>query len=275
MYRLNVAAEQIEECIKRGMFALTFKPQINVGEILLLQLKKSDWEAKGSVGGRIQHALVFQRAEQDQEGLLSRKHWPNAGKVWPWIIYSSSVLDVQPFSLEELPLHRESRYQAQANPVRIDPEDEGIITPFLKWSSTSPLILPSEINEEISFAIAETAQTIEEISVGHALSEIRRLYPDAKIEVMNHNNPGFDILVTEENRVIRYVEVKGTQSDRPVFHMTETERKFSSLNSSLYLLLVVWKLDLKGGTYKISKHDGEVSIGEILQPHRYFGKLTV
>lgn len=275
MYRLNVAAEQIEECIRQGMFALTFKPQISAGEILLLQLKKSDWEAQGSVGGRIEHALVFQRAEQDQEGLLSRKHWPNAGKIWPWIIYSSAVLDIEPFSLEELPLHRESRYQAQANPVRIDPEDEAIITPFIKWFSISPLEPLAKTNDKVPFAIAETAKTIEEISVGHALSEVKKLYPTAKIEVMHHNNPGFDILVTEQNRVTRYIEVKGTQSDRPVFHMTETERRFSKNNSSLYSLLVVWNLNLSDGTYKISRYDGEISIGEILRPYRYLGELKV
>jgi len=82
MYRLNVGAEQIEECIKTGMFALTFRPQIEVGEILLLQLKKNDWKLLGAKGGRIQHALVFQRVEYDQEGNISKEHWPNGGKVW-------------------------------------------------------------------------------------------------------------------------------------------------------------------------------------------------
>lgn len=273
MYRLNVAAEQIEECVKQGMFALTFKPKISVGEILLLQLKKSDWKAQGAIGGRIQHALVFQRAEQDQDGVLSKKHWPKAEKIWPWIIYSSAVLDVEPFSLEELPLHRNSHYQAQANPVQIDPEDEVIISSFIKWSTISSLDTSDKTNSDMPFAIAENAKTIEEISVGFALSEVKKMYPSAKIEVMRHNNPGFDILVTEQNRVVRYVEVKGTQAEKPVFHMTENERRFSSQNFSLYSLIVIWNLDLKVGTYKIAKYDGEISIGEILKPYRYLGEL--
>lgn len=273
MYRLNVAAEQIEECINKGMFALSFKPQIKEGEILLLQLKKNDWKQQGANGGRIQHALVFQRCEFDEEGLISRSHWPNAEKVWPWILYSSSVLDVIPFSLEDLPLQRESRYQAQANPVQIDEEDEKIIAPFIIWSSTNPINQIEKTSGEISFPSYEEATIIEKASVEYAVTEIKTWYPNAHIEIMSHNNPGFDILVTEQNRVIRYIEVKGTRSDKPIFHMTETERCFSKNNSPLYSLLVIWMIDINNGTYKISKHDGEILNGDILQPYRYLGLL--
>lgn len=272
MYRLNVAVEQIEECVKSGMFALTFKPKIEVGEILLLQLKKSDWKLQGSKGGRINHALVFQRAVNDQNGEISKKHWPNAGKLWPWIIYSSAVLDVEPFSLEDLPLIRESHYQAQANPAKIDAEDALLIKPYIKWSTAVPLNV-IESSDEAKYAISEIAKTLEELSVGYALLEIKNLYPDADIEVMKHNNPGFDILVTRNNQVVRFVEVKGTQLDTPVFNLTETERKFSKDNASLYSIYVIWKIDLKNGTYKTSRYDGEMSVGEILKPHTYLGRL--
>ena len=274
MYRLNVAAEQIEECIKKGMFALTFRPQIDVGEILLLQLKKSDWKLQGAKGGRIRHALVFQRVEYDKQGEISREHWPNAGKVWPWIIYSSASLDLTPFSLEDLSLARESHYQAQSNPVRIDSEDEAIIIPYINWSSIVPLNNSIQLPDEIPYATSENAIMIEKISIEYALAEVKKWYPSAHIEVMSHNNPGFDILVTEQSRVIQYIEVKGTQLNKPIFQLTETERKFSKNNSSLYSLLVVWMIDVNSKTYKITKHDGEVSVGDILKPYRYLGQLS-
>lgn len=273
MYRLNVGIEQIDECVRKGMFALTYEPKISVGELLLLQLKKSDWKSQGANEGRIKYALVFQRAEHDQEGHISKRYWPNAGKTWQWIVYSSAVLETKPFSLENLPLTRESHYQAQANPAQITPEDEIIITPYIKWNSIVPLYNAVEENNKTPYAIYETAKTIEEISIGYALTEIQKLYPDAHIEVMNHSNPGFDILVTKQNRVIRYIEVKGTQLEKPIFHLTETERRFSSNNSSIYTLLVVWKIDTKNGTYNIAIHNGEVTVGNILKPYNYQGEL--
>jgi hypothetical protein len=274
MYRLNVAAEQIEECVNKGMFALSYEPQINVGEILLLQLKKNDWRLQGATGGRIQHALVFQRLEHDQEGNISKEHWPNAGKTWPWILYSSAALNVTPFSLENLPLARESHYQAQSNPVRIDPEDEAIIIPYINWSSIVPLNNLAQTPDEPQFPTPKEAIEIEKISVEHAVAEVEKLYPQTHIEVMNHNNPGFDILVTDQSRVIRYIEVKGTQADRPIFHLTETERKYSKNNSSLYSLLVIWMIDVNSKTYKVSKHDGEILVGSIIKPYRYLGQLN-
>jgi hypothetical protein len=274
MFRLNVAAEQIEECVNKGMYAISYMPHINVGEILLLQLKKSDWRLQGATGGRIQHALVFQRCEHDREGKISKEHWPNAGKVWPWILYASAALDVTPFSLEDLPLARESHYQAQSNPVQIDPEDEAIIIPYINWSSTVPVNNLPQPPDEILFPTHEVAIKIEEISVEYAVAEVKKSYPLAQVEVMNHNNPGFDILVTEQNRVIRYIEVKGTQADKPIFHLTETERKFSKNNALLYSLLVIWMIDINGKTYKITKHDGEVLVGDILKPYRYLGLLN-
>lgn len=94
MYRLNVRENQLDECVKSGMFALPYRSQIEVGEILLLQLRKTDWIAQGAVGERINWALVFQRYEYDEDGTISRQHWPNAGRTWPWIIYSSAVLEL-------------------------------------------------------------------------------------------------------------------------------------------------------------------------------------
>jgi hypothetical protein len=274
MFRLNVAAQQLDECINRGMFALSNKPSIKAGEILLLQLKKADWHARGSVGGRIRHALVFQRAEYDATGEISRRHWPNADKIWPWIIYSSAVLDVQPFSLEELPLRRESHYQAQANPVRIDSEDEDLVLPYIKWPSIKPHIIADQSLNWYTPATPDEIAIIEQFSVDYAMKKAKEWFPNAKIEVMPRNNPGFDILVTENGKVIRYIEVKGTKTDKPIFNLTENERQFSANNSAIYTILVVWEIDLVNGTCSLARHDGEIPVGKILHPERYVGKLS-
>jgi hypothetical protein len=273
MFRLNVAAQQLEECVKQGMFALPNRPQINVGEILLLQLKKSDWQLQGAKSGRIQHALVFQRVEHDAKGSISKKHWPNAGKTWQWILYASSVLDVEPFSLEDLPLKRDSHYQAQANPVRIDSEDEAVILPYINWPSTTSLTLSDqESNLEVPMA-TDNILDVESFSVTRAVSAAKQWFPRAQIEVMKHNNAGFDLIATEKGKVVRYIEVKGTRVAAPVFHLTETERKFSVDNAALYTLAVVWEIDLARKTCNVKRHDGEIPVGSILRPERYIGKI--
>jgi Domain of unknown function (DUF3883) len=275
MLRLNVAAGQLEECVRLGMFALSGKSHIDVGEVLLLQLKKVDWHPKGTSDGRIKHALVFQRVEHDKTGKISKLHWPDANKVWPWILYSSAVLDVKPFSLEKLPLNRESHYQAQANPVRIDADDEAIILPYLDWSSAIPLTGSHQVlDEQVSFATDDTS-IVEQFAVDRAVVAVKKLFPLAHIEVMKHNNPGFDLTVTQGGKVVRYIEVKGTRSAAPFFHLTETERKFSAENAALYTMLVIWKIDLNKGTYKLSQHDGEASLDSILRPERYTGRLPI
>jgi uncharacterized protein DUF3883 len=274
MFRLNVGAGQLRECVSRGMFALSRKPQISAGEVLLLQLTKSDWQMEKSNEGRIRHALIFQHAERDEEGLISKTHWPNAGKTWPWILYSSAVLNSKPFSLEALSLSRQSHYQSQANPVRIDPTDEAVIQPYLEWSTMVPLVGGARrFNEEAPMASDDTA-VVEEFSVKNAVREVRTWLPNAQVEIKAHNNPGFDLVVTECGQVVRYIEVKGTRVAEPIFHLTETERRFSAENAALYTLLVIWAIDLTRGTYRITRHDGEVAVGPILRPVRYSGRLT-
>jgi hypothetical protein len=275
MFRLNVAAKQIDECVNQGMFALSSKPKIRVGEVLLLQLKKSDWQAERSSGGRIRYALVFQHVEPDAEGKISKRHWPDAGKTWPWILYSSAVLNVKPFSLEALPLSRESHYQSQANPVRIEPADEAVIVPYLEWSTVVPLVKTSSQLDVRAPIAADSTVIIENFSVDHAVVIVEAWFPGAHVEVKKHNNPGFDLVVTDCGRVIRYVEVKGTRSALPIFHLTETERRFSEENATLYTLLVLWSIDLDRKTYQLTRHDGEVVVGSVLRPERYSGRLPV
>jgi hypothetical protein len=274
MFRLNVGAGQLQECVSRGMFALSGKPRICIGEVLLLQLKKSDWQAERSNEGRIRHALIFQHLVHDIDGSISRRHWPHAGKAWPWILYSSAVLNSKPFSLEALKLNRPSHYQSQANPVRIDPADESIIRPYLEWPTMAPLINGARrVDREAPMAHDDTT-LVEEFSVTRAVREAQEWLPNAQIETKAHNYPGFDLVATEDGKVVRYIEVKGTRATEPVFHLTETERRFSAENADLYTLLVIWAIDLTRGTYRLARHDGEVAIGPVLQPVRYSGRLS-
>jgi hypothetical protein len=53
MFRLNVGVGQLQECVSRGMFALSKKPQISEGEVLLLQLNKIDWQTPTIIQGLI------------------------------------------------------------------------------------------------------------------------------------------------------------------------------------------------------------------------------
>src|SRR5262245_46841484 len=137
MRRLNVREAQIDECIQKSMFALSFRPQspeLHQGELLLLQLVKNDAVRLGKINERINFALVFDRIEPDRDGALSRLHWPKEQRTWPWIVYCSATVPTIPFSLENLHLSANDAYQGQANARYISPHDEQLIRPFIRWS---------------------------------------------------------------------------------------------------------------------------------------------
>jgi hypothetical protein len=93
------------------------------------------------------------------------------------------------------------------------------------------------------YASPETARLVEEISVELALVELKGLYPDAQVSAMPHNNPGYDVRVSDSGETIRYVEVKGTLRRDPHFFMSEGERLFSHDNAARYTLLVYYAID--------------------------------
>jgi len=134
MQRLNVKSTQIRECIEKAMFAVDREPRFNSGEILLLQLVKSEARELGKLQSRIEFALIFDHYEPDHTGEISRRHWPNAGKSWKFILYCSETIPTVPFSLENLPLT--GNYIGQTNPMRINSQDEKLILPFM-WGQVS------------------------------------------------------------------------------------------------------------------------------------------
>lgn len=152
MRRLNVREAQIDECIRESMFALSERPrnpELQVGEPLLLQLVMSDARRLGKTDRRINFALIFDHLERDHDGTISRRHWPNEGRTWEWIVYGSATVPTIPFSLEQLNLSR--NYSGQDNARYIDPADEEHVHPLILWSLAqqpdrySQIVSPSEM----------------------------------------------------------------------------------------------------------------------------------
>ena len=117
------------------MFALSQNPrnpELQQGELLLLQLVKNDAINQGRIEERINFALVFDRLERDWDGSISRHHWPNENRTWDWIVYGLATVPTIPFSLDSIGLSRS--YSGQDNARYIDPADESIIREFVLWS---------------------------------------------------------------------------------------------------------------------------------------------
>jgi hypothetical protein len=112
MRQLNVRAAQIDECIQTSMFAFSVRPQhpeLQPGELLLLQLVKTEAARLGKLHSRVDFALVFERLERDYDGTISRLHWPRENRTWPWIVYGSATVPTIPFSPEDLDLSMGTR----------------------------------------------------------------------------------------------------------------------------------------------------------------------
>ena len=238
MRRLNVQATQLEECVERSMHALPNKPTFEPGELLLLQLTKTDAAAAGKLRARIEHVLEFDHLEPDSDGSMSREHWPDADRTWPWIVFGKKTLATEPFSLEDLPLSRS--YVGQANAVHIDPVDEAVILPYVLGQPGGVTIA----KVEHPFATPEDSALVDEIGMEIAVREVGSRFPGLPVVEQPHNNPGFDILVGPAERPTRYVEVKSTRASQPVFNLSEWERRFSHANADNYSLIVVVGIDI-------------------------------
>jgi len=108
------------------------------------------------------------------------------------------------------------------------------------------------------YASPQTLRQVEKFAMDVAERWLRTRHPNADVQVLPRNNPGFDILVCGDNQR-RYVEVKGTQRSTPVFFMTQGEIQFSREHAAEYLLLIVYRVGLKSGEYRIMCHEDQVS----------------
>jgi hypothetical protein len=127
-----------------------------------------------------------------------------------------------------------------------------------------------------AYGSRETALAVDRYAMSVAEDVLRRLFMQHEIVAQPHNNPGFDVRVGTEGEVVRYVEVKGTQLIRPLFFLTEGERRFSLDNSDKYSLIVVSHIDLDGGTHETWIHHGSLEQDAFeLRPVQWRGRFPV
>jgi hypothetical protein len=154
MRRLNVRFSQLTECIEKSLFAvetLPRTPPLRSGELLLLQLVKEDAVRLGKLAARVEFALVFDRAEADPDGVLSRTHWPDAGKVWRYILVCSESVPAVPFSLEKLGLRED--YSGQRQCVSIGLDDELIVREYFHPRVDALVTIRGILNPQLLQAI--------------------------------------------------------------------------------------------------------------------------
>jgi hypothetical protein len=108
------------------------------GELLLLQLVKTDAARLSKLDSRVEFALVYDHSERDVTGAISRKHWPRAGKVWRYILVCRDTVPALPFSLEDLPL--QGSYAGQTQCAFIAPADEAVIRSYVARDLQLPLV---------------------------------------------------------------------------------------------------------------------------------------
>jgi hypothetical protein len=174
MRRLNVRFTQIEECIRKSLFALTTLPRnppLHHGEELLLQLVLDDARRMGKLDSRIEFALIFDHVERDATGAVSRKHWPDARREWRYILHCSETIPTIPFSLERLGLGHD--YGGQGNAVLIASPDEAKIRPYLKGGTPTVDLWSVASVEDLLRAIRN-------------YDEVLRLAPTPKSRVREH-----------------------------------------------------------------------------------------
>jgi hypothetical protein len=176
--RLNVQFSQIEECIEKALFAvdaLPRTPPLQPGELLLLQLVKSDSDRLGKAESRIEFALLFDHEMPDLDGSISRKHWPKAGKTWRYILVCRDTVSSIPFSLERLQLSKD--YSGQAQCTYIDPADERLISRYFQSNLALPAIR-AIANPRILLQAIHNYDTVVKLTTRHTVrvsEHIRRL----------------------------------------------------------------------------------------------------
>lgn len=68
------------------------------------------------------------------------------------------------------------------------------------------------------------------------------------------------MLVGTAQNPVAYVRVKGSRKLVPSFTLSEGDRQFSIDNAELYLLAIVYAIDLNNETYKIKLHQGAIKM---------------
>lgn len=267
MRRLNVQSSQIEECIRRSMFAISQRPTIEPGELMLLQLTKQDAQREGKLDRRVEYVLEFDHAEADPDGRISRAHWPDADRTWPWIIYGRRTLPTVPFSLELLPL--EGTYANQQNPVTISPRDEEVILPFILGATggyvgPSPTVAKKPVQQPV----------VTDYGLQVALLVTQARYPDRPV-VVEPRRLAYDLVVGPADDPSRLVAVRTVREERPVFTLSEATRQLSIAHPDRFSLVVITGLRSDPASYQsVLWQDGRIADDRYnLQPATWAASL--
>lgn len=159
----------------------------------------------------------------------------------------------------------------QTRPFRADPGDVGV-------AGTDPAAVPeadaAAAVAPTSYASPEHSQEVDRIAMDRAIEVVTQRFPGSTVERMPHNNPGFDVRVSDDGEVRRYVEVKGTTSPLPVFFLSENERQFAEDHAEQYSLLVLHSVDLEEETAVAVWRDGAL-VGDdvVLTVSQHRGRL--
>jgi Domain of unknown function (DUF3883) len=153
----------------------------------------------------------------------------------------------------------------QAAPFRTDADDTVFAHGGVIETGEDPEAwLPSAVvGGTTAYASPETAAAVDRIAMDLALEYAQARFPDAHVRRMPHNNPGYDILISDGKQPVRYIEVKGTTFANPRFFLSENERRFSEDNAELYTLVVFYDLDLEAETAERVDRDGGISEADL------------
>lgn len=105
---------------------------------------------------------------------------------------------------------------------------------------------------------SELARKVDDYAISVAQALLEERYQDGVVEVMPHNNPGYDLRVVRPAQRDLHVEVKGSRlkENWRVF-LTEGER-LHSCQYEASVLVVVFGIDLETGIHSIFEHHGRI-----------------
>lgn len=125
------------------------------------------------------------------------------------------------------------------------------------------------------YADAAHTQRVDDLAMKLAIENATRRWPEAAVERMPHNNPGFDIAIRCPIGATHFIEVKGTCSLEPGFFISAGEVAYSHTNSECYSIWIYHSMDLDSGTAELIEHDGPVTAEHFeLHPVQFRGRYS-
>lgn len=153
---------------------------------------------------------------------------------------------------------------------------ERIYESMLSVAAGGTALAAAEAPDYRQYANASDIREVDAYAVSAVAEWTRSRYPGESVEVMPHNNPGFDLRVGRPEDPIRYIEIKGTRSNSTRFFISEGERLFSIRESKRYTLVVVVGIELEAKTHaRVWYHDGAVGDDAVrLEPRQWIGTVA-